>query len=230
MSEWDLVQQILLKIVDWGVPFGIGLLFRKRVGRWLTKMKMRLLNDTISINILSIRSYKPTVIKPCEYQVYENIRTEIPKTVLLNMLTNGIRISIPEFGNVKVIVDKVINDEGDSHEDAEPEITRIKVVLAPESPITLGVRDVDKINTFTGYSQVLFREMEHCCLTESKVIPNATYTILEIPRVGHFKDEKSFRVEDSSLGTSVHATEEKLTITVSALTQLGKATKKYMLA
>jgi hypothetical protein len=229
MSEWELAKQILLKLADWGIPFAIGVLFRRRVGRWLVKMKMRLLNDTISIDILSVRSYQPTEVKPCDHQVYENIRTEIPNTRLLNMLSNGLRISVPEFGILKVTIEKVTIEEI-PNEEGEPEVTRIKAVLAPECPVTLGVRDIDKISTFTAYSQVLFREIEHCCLTENRVIADATFTILEIPRVGHFREEKSFRVEDSSIGTSIHATEEKLTITVSALTQVGKAAKKYLLA
>lgn len=228
MSEWAWLEQVLLKIADWGIPFVIGLAFRKRVARFLTTAKMRLLNDTLSINVVSVRSYQPTETKSCSHQIYENIKTKIPNPKLLNLFSNGLRISVPEFGNLKVSLEKVTGEE-EPDEEAEPEVTRIKAVLVPECAVRLGVRDIEQLGTFTNYTEVVFGEIEQFCLTEKRVIADATYTIIEIPRVGRFREEKSFKFEDSLLGASVYATEERITITVKALSQVEKAAKKYLL-
>ncbi|MEM2130461.1 MAG: hypothetical protein QXZ70_07680 [Candidatus Bathyarchaeia archaeon] len=228
MSELGLAEQVLLKIADWGIPFIIGLLLRKKVARWLITAKMRLLNDTISISILFVRSYQPTEIKSCSHQIYENIKTKIPTPKLLNLHTSGLRISVPEFGILRVSLNKVTNEE-ELEAGEEPEVIRIKAILAPESPIRLGVRDVEQLSILANYAEAIFGEIEQLCLNEKRIISEATYTIIEIPRIGRFKEEKSFRFEDSSLSAIVSATEEKTTITVKALSQIGKATKKYLL-
>ena len=71
MSEW--ASSIILKIVEWFVVFGLGVLFRKRVGRSIIKAKKRFFNDPVSINIISVRSYNPVEIHDFNQDVYENI-------------------------------------------------------------------------------------------------------------------------------------------------------------
>jgi len=45
------------------IPFSLGFLFRKRIGRLFITTKMKILNETISIDVLSVRSYKTTQVK-----------------------------------------------------------------------------------------------------------------------------------------------------------------------
>lgn len=229
MSEWEWVQPVGIQIAEWGIPFVIGLLFRKRVARWLITAKMRLLNDTISIGVVSVRSYQPTEIASCNFQIYDNIKAKIANTKLINLFSNGLRISLGDFGNIKILIEKVANDE-DNEEGQTPEITRIKAVLTPESPLRFGVRDIGQLSEFSNNIEVIFGEIERFCLAECRIIPEASYTIIELPRVGHFLEEKNFRAENQSLGSSIYATDDKITITVKTLSQIGKATKKYVLA
>lgn len=224
-SSW--LDLILTKIIEWGIPFSLGFLFRKRIGRLFVKTKMKILNETISIDVLSVRSYKTTKLKKCEHQIYENIKTLIPNTKLLKISPQAMRISVPTFGNLRITLEGVEDIDLENNETAK--IVKIKSVIVPESPIRLGVRNVDQLGTFANYLEILFGQIEQNCLAEKRIISDSTYTIVEIPRKGGFREEKSFRITDESLSATVLATENKIEITLTNLSQIGKATKKYLL-
>lgn len=228
MSEY--IDTILLKLLDWGVPFLLGLLFRRRIGRFLVILKKKLFNDVLSISLLSVRSYHPTELAECGSQLYDDLRTKIPSTKLLDRFPNGIRISVPIFGNIRALMER-ISDEEENETNMEAEATgKIKVTISPESPTRLGVREVHHISIFAQYSDLIFGDIERTCLKESKIIPESSYTLIEVPRFGPFREEKTFDIEDEELGATVHATVEKLNIIVTASIQVGKAAEKYFLS
>lgn len=74
MSEWiEWIGLIISRMLDWGIPFVLGLLVRKRVGRFAIVTKKRLFNDIMSINIVSVRAYKPTVTYDFSHDLYDNV-------------------------------------------------------------------------------------------------------------------------------------------------------------
>lgn len=222
MSEW--ISLILLKLLDWGIPFSLGLLFRKRVGRFVIALKRRLLNDIITLNIVSIRSYCSIETRDINHDLYDDIKTKLPSPKLLDVFSNGMRMTVPVFGNLRVLVEKTINVEEEERENEN--VGSIKVTISPESPVRLGIREIPQLNCYAQYSEIIFNAVEKYCMTKSKIIQG--YTILETPRIEHFKEEKAFRFEDESLGASIHATPIKLTIIVQASTEIYKAASKYL--
>uniref|UniRef100_A0A7C2K598 Uncharacterized protein n=1 Tax=candidate division WOR-3 bacterium TaxID=2052148 RepID=A0A7C2K598_UNCW3 len=76
MVDWGSL--IIQKIIEWSIPFSLGLLFRKKVGRFLIVTKKRLFNDILTITLFSIRHYGPYLINEIDYKIYEDLRTKIP--------------------------------------------------------------------------------------------------------------------------------------------------------
>jgi len=224
MNEW--IYLIISKLIEWGIPFGLGLLVRKRVARFLVKSKKWLLNDIVPINIMSVRSYSPTEINEFSHELYEDVKTRIPNIRLLELFSNGMRLAVPIFGNLRIGLDKIFTEENMEQGDEE-KVESIKVTLNPESPVRLGIREVHLLNDFAQYTEILFSAVEKFFVKKRQITQN--YTLLEIPRVGYFKEEKAFEFEDEILGASVHATPSKITIVVAASTQISKAAQKYIL-
>jgi len=223
MSEWtDLV---VVKIVEWLIPFGLGLLVRKRVGRFLIKIKRKLFNDAVTFKIISVRSYNPVETHDFNLNVYEDVRARITNPRLHDIFPDGIRIEIPTFGILNLSMNRI--SEQEEEENREEAIESIKLTLQPESPVRLGTRDIRLLNHYAQSAEVLFSAVERLFVTHSAIRQN--YTVLEFPRLGRFVEEKAFEIEDEELGTRVHATQNKLTLTVSPTSQMTKATSKYFL-
>lgn len=215
------------KILDWGIPFALGLIFRKSVGRFLIKLKKYLSNDVVNISVLCIHSYKPNEVTEVNHDLYDDIKIKIPSTKLLNFFPEGIRISVPVFGILRVLVEKEYAETEDPESSELAPIEAIKTTLTPESPVRLGIREIDKLNDLANYSEIIFGEIEKCCFSKAKVLQS--YILLDIPRMQRFKEEKTFKIEDKELGASVNATPSDLTLIVSPMGNVGKATKKYIL-
>jgi hypothetical protein len=75
--------------------------------------------------------------------------------------------------------------------------------------------------------EIILSEIEKLCLVKSKV--TQSYILLDTSRIDHFKEEKAFKIEDEELGASVTATINQLTIVVSPICNVGRATQKYIL-
>jgi len=223
----DLIYLIIQKLLDWGIPFGLGLLFRKKVGRFLILVKKRLFNDIITISLVSVRHYAPCEISEFDYRIYEDIKTKLPSPKLLNMFPNGIRISLPVFGNIRVFTEKILSEEESNEQAEETDVESIKVTITPESPIRLGVREIDKLNDFGQYIEVIFGAIEKYYLEEGKILQS--YTIVEAPRIEYFREEKTFQFEDSELDATVRATPSSVTIIVKPSTKIWQAAKRYIL-
>lgn len=223
MSEW--VEFVFTRLLGWAISFGLGLLVRKKVGRFIIKTKKWLFNDSVSISIISIRSYNPVEIHDFNQDVYEDVKTKITSPKLHDIFPDGMRIEIPTFGILKLALSRINNEE--TIENHEEMAESIKVTLQPESPVRLGVRDINLLNDYATSAETLFNAIEKLFLTYSA--PQQNYTILESPRFGRLVEEKTFDINDKELGTRVHATPSKLTLTVSPTTRIVKATKKYIL-
>ena len=223
MSEW--VEFIFTRFLGWIISFGLGLLVRKKVGRFLIKKKKWLFNDAVSINIISVRSYKPVEIHDFNQDVYEDVKTKIASPKLHDIFPDGMRIEIPIFGILKLALSRISNEEAmEKHEEM---VERVKVTLKPESPVRLGIRDINLLSDYAQSAETLFNAIEKLFIAYSA--PQQNYTILESPRFGHLVEEKTFEIEDKELGTRVHATPSKLTLTVSPTTRITKAASKYLL-
>lgn len=135
------------------------------------------------------------------------------------------RVELPVFGNLRILLDKITSNE-DIEQENEADVECVKLTLTPESPVRLGMREINELDGFAQYAEVIFSATEKLCLKEAKLIQS--YTLLEVPRIDHFREEKTFEFEDQDLGSSVQATPNKVTIVVSASTQISKAARKYI--
>lgn len=223
MSGW--AEFLFTKFLEWLVPFTLGLLVRKKVGRFLIKTKKWLFNDTVSINIISVRSYSPVEIMDFNLSIYEDVKAKVTSPKLHDIFPDGMRIEIPIFGILKLSIGRIVEEE--AIEDREEIVESIKVTLQPENPVRLGIRDIDLLNDYANSAEILFNATEK--LFKAHTPPQQNYTILESPRLGHFVEEKTFEMDDKELGAHVHATQSKLTIVVSPTSQVTKAAKKYLL-
>lgn len=208
------------KIIEWGIPFGLGLLFRKRVGRFFIKLKKYLFNDVFTISVLIARFYDPTEVNEVNHDLYDAIKAKSPSVKLLNVFPDGIRVSVPVFGNLRVLIEKV---DADIENTEETSVECVKTVVTPESPIRLGMREIVKLNDLANYGEVIFSETEKFCLVKSKV--TQSYILLDTTRIDHFKEEKAFKIEDEELGASITATPSQLTIVVSPISNVSRAVK-----
>lgn len=226
-NSW--IASIFAKVAEWAIVFVLGLLFRKRVGRFFVKAKKWLFNDFVAIKIVSIQTYTPedTSVEIREFSklIYDDVETRITSPQLYDVFNDGMRIAIPEFGILKLILSRIHNEET---EDGREQVERIKVTLEPENPIRLGIREVHLLNDYISVAEVLFSASAGLILTPKRSLQN--YTILELPRSGIFVEEKTFEIDDEDLGTHVHATANKLTLTVKPTSNIAKATSKYILA
>jgi hypothetical protein len=220
----DTLYFIGTKIIEWAIPFGLGLLFRKRVGRFFVKVKKYLFNDVFSINVLVARFYNPTEVNEVNHDLYDAVKTKLPSVKLLNLFHDGMRVSVPVFGNLRILIEKVDADVENSEESS---MECVKTILSPESPIRLGMREIAKLNDLANYGEIILSEIEKLCLVKSKV--TQSYILLDTSRIDHFKEEKAFKIEDEELGASVTATINQLTIVVSPICNVGRATQKYIL-
>lgn len=223
MLEW--ISVILTKIVEWLIPFVLGLLFRKKVGRFFVKKKKWLLNDVVTFKMISVRSYNPVEIRDLNRDVYEDVKTKIPNAKLHDIFADGMRIAVPNFGILRLYKSKIMGHENVTEE--EERVEEIKVTLQPESPVRLGIREMHLMNDFAYTAETLFAAVERLFVTHS--ITKQNYTILEFPRLGRFVEDGTFEIEDDDLGAHVHATLSKLTIVVEPTSQIAKATGKYLL-
>jgi hypothetical protein len=222
MYEW--VYPILLQLLNWIIPFSLGLLFRKRVARFLITTKKRLFNDIVTINLLSVRSYNPTKNSDFGREMYEDTGKKLPRAELLDVFSNVIRVKVPVFVILKLSVDKILSEEVTEQE--EEAVESVKMTLSPESPVRLGIREVHLLDDYGHYVEMLFDATEKSLET---VKLKQNYTLIEVPRIGHFKEEKTFEYQDEILGASVQATPSKVTIVVDSSIQIAKATRKYLL-
>lgn len=211
------------------VAFVIGLLVRKSVGRAFVKAKKWVSNEVTPTQIVSIRTYIPqeTPVEIHEFtrEVYEDVRVRILNLQLHDIFSDGMRVEIPTFGILRLVLSR-ISTQG-VIEDQEETIERIKLALQPESPVRLGIKEIHLLNEYSQNAEKLFNAAERLIVTHKQI--KQDYTILEFPRSGRFVEEKTFERDDKNLGTHIHATPAKLTLTVSPTSQIAKATKKYLL-
>ncbi|MEM1551605.1 MAG: hypothetical protein QXH03_02910 [Candidatus Bathyarchaeia archaeon] len=219
------------KIIEWGIPFLLGLIFKKRVARFFVIAKKRFLNEIISLTLLYTRYYSPCSASDVNYKVYEDLRTKIPSLKLLNIFPEGMRISTPVFGNIRILLEKIPKKEEleEVREKSEVEVEKIKITITPETSVRLGVREInDKLNDFAHYAETIFSSVEkHCLKEECKILES--YLLIETPRIGWFVEEKSFELEDSELDAYVQATPNKVALIVKASIHAGRAVQKYLL-
>lgn len=223
MLEW--FEFIVTKIAEWFIPFLLGLLLRKRFGRFIIKKKKWLFNDAVNINILSVRLYNPVETHNFNQDVYEDVKAKITSQKLHDIFPDGMRIEIPTFGILKLSLSKISEEE--TIENQEEIVESIKVTLQPVSPVRLGIRDIKLLNDYAQSAEILFNAVEKLFVAYSA--PQQNYTILESPRFGHFVEEKTLEIDDEELGIQVHATQSKVTIVVSPTSQIVKAANKYLL-
>jgi hypothetical protein len=223
MTDW--VTLFIEIFASSAIGFVLGLLFRKRNARWLVTAKKRLFNDVMVLDILSIRSYEPTNLKDFNRKDYGDIGKKLPHSELLDVFPNVIRVKVPVFGILKISAEKIPCEEAPK-ENEETLIDSIKLALIPENSVRLGTREIHLLDDYGKYVELLFGTIEKS-LETVKIKQN--YTLIEIPRVGHFKEEKTFDYEDEVLGASIHATPTKITVTIDSSIQIAKAVTKYLL-
>ena len=225
MSE--LLNTVFLKLLDWGIPFILGLLFRKKVAHALIRLKKWLFNDIVTVKIVSVRCYYPGEIFGFNHQFLEDIKRRIPNMKFLDMFDREVRFTVPIFGNLRLSLN-VIPCEEDAVNTQYRDVEEVKMALEPENQVRLGVREIHRLNDFKDWTEVLFNASERFALERSVRIKR-NYTILEMSRIGRF-EEKRFELVDDDLGSRIEAVPDKLTIVTEPSSQIPKAAEKYLLA
>jgi hypothetical protein len=225
-------ESVGLMIVSWIVPFVLGLLFRKRVGRAIVNLKRWLFNDIVTADIVSIRTFvsqaTPIEIHEFTQQVYDEAKVKILNPSLRDIFEDGMRVEIPTFGILLLnLREENKGKDVEEEENEEGSFGTIKMTLKPESSVRLGTREIQMLNDFYQTAEALFNAAEKLITTAKQI--NQDYTILEFSRMGRFVEEKTFEIDDKDVGAHVHATVTTLSLTVSPSSQITKAAKKYLL-
>jgi hypothetical protein len=219
----------MLEVTKWAIAFGLGLLFRKRVGRAIVRLWKWLSNAVVTAQIVSVRTYipveTPVQIQDFTREVYDDVKTRILNLQLYDVFGDGMRVAMPTFGMLKLSLSRI--GEQENPQDEEETLETIKMTLKPESPVRFGIREVQLLNDFSKTAEVLFNAAERLIVTGKRI--GQDYTLLEFSRLGRFVEEKTFEMKDEDLGTHVLATANRLTLTVSPTSEIAKATKKYLL-
>ena len=224
----DLLTLVLSKTVDWGIPFVLGLLFRKKVAEAIIRAKKWLFNDVVTAKIISVRSYSSLDFQGFNRSIYDQTSPQIKDLKLIDIFESQMRFSLQTFGVIRVKMSKNDDYNDDLRNVGEFE-DRLKITIDPESPIRIGIREIDLLHDFSDDSSILFNQIERSSLgNQSKLVKD--YSILEIPRMGRFLKGEDFQIDDKELGTHVHVQTNKLTITSSPSHEIAKAAKKYILA
>jgi hypothetical protein len=203
------------QIVDWGVPFAIGVLFRKKVANFFIKLKKLAFNDYLEVNLLAVREYQPTSIKEVSLEVFDAIRPKIADMRLISHNARSMIVAVPEFSsNLILAIDSQFEDE-DQNESQDDRI--IKMSLRTENPLGIGARDIAKrVSQFERDVEIIFETIEKMAFIEHKPLKNS-YAVCDLSRIGRFKEEKNFDIEDKRLHARVIAAGDQLTITTSPI-------------
>lgn len=223
MDDW--IISIGWILINWMIPFVLGLLFRKKVGHFLIKSKKWIVNDIIDMDVLIVRQYPKVLIKDISLIVFENIKIRIPGIKLNEIFSDELIVSIPIFGKLKLRIEK-ITDEHIGNEDIDlGEI--IQITLVPETSLRLGVREIHQLNNFIKYTQILFDSVAASSFENNPIITKE-FAVCNLPRISRFIEEKLIDIDDPTLGAKIHGTKEQLSITISPISEIVEATKKYL--
>ena len=217
----DLLRTVGIEILKIVGSFIFGLLMRKKVGRYLIKFKRWLSNDSVTIDLVSTRTYTPVETNGFDMDIFRNIQGRIPNVKLDLLSHSSMRIEMRPFGIMKIILTR------ERSLDEEETIEEIKVSLSIENPIRLGIRETDLVHEYYHNTEIVFQVVEGVFAERPTI--NRNYTIAEISRIGGLLDEKTFEIDDTELSAHVHATQNKITIAAEPPTYIAKAVKKYLL-
>ena len=220
-NSGDFLQKIGFELLIIIISFFFGLLMRRKVGRFLIRTKKRLLNDPVSIDIVSVRTYTPVRMNTFDMETFHNLQKRIPNIKLDFVSDKAMRIGMPPFGTLKIILTAEPNVE------QEEEIEEIKVSLSIENPIRLGIRQIDLIHEYYHSIEIVFQVIEDIFVEKPTTINN--YAIAGISRVGGLLEEKSFEIKDDELSARIQASPEKITIMAKPPNYIARAVKKYLL-
>jgi hypothetical protein len=221
MSESNGLIQIGIEIVKIVGSFFFGLLMRKRVGRFFIKAQKWLMNSPVKIDLVSVRKYTLVETGAFTMEMFHNIQMRIPNVKLDQFSDNLMRIVVPQFGTIKIIL--TMEPELSQEETAE----EIKISLNLENPIRLGIRETDLVHEYYHNTEIIFQILEGV-LHQPRLLQD--YTIAEISRVGGLLEEKIFDIDDKELSARINATQSKITISANPSRYIAKAVKKYILA
>lgn len=201
------------------IPFVLGLLFRKKVGRILVKIKKWILNDIITMDLLVVREYPNIKTKEIELSSFDIIKSKISSAQFVQSYSNGIIIKIPVFGNLILEIEKINNNE-------TKECESVKLILKTEIPVRLTVRELKKIHQFEKYADNIFNSIEKTSLP-SDANPIKSYAVCDLNRTTMFTENKILNKRDDDLNAIINVNNEILTISVSPMDTIGDATEKY---
>lgn len=224
MNGW--IDLVIQKLIEWILPFSLGLLLRKKVARFIVISKKRLFNDIITMNLFSVRLYELGEVTEFTHNIYEDIRPKIPNIKLLDLFSNGMRVSIPIFGNIRIFMEQNFTDEDIGYAE-KGTVESIKITITPEGPLRLGLRELSELDDLAQFIEIIFSAIEKYCVKKSKIIQS--YTVIESPRIKQFLEEKTFEFEDSTLGVAIHATPSKITLVITSSVMIRKSVQKYLL-
>ena len=222
----SLLMDVLFAALNWGIPFALGLLFRKRVGHAISEGLKWLTNQFMSLKLSEVRVYPTSQARDFNWEITDEAKLSIPNFQTLDVFAEEVRFSVPVFGIMRLSLTKEAKSESDSEVSGEDELASIRVMVRTESPVRLGVREVDKLHDFDRTCQVMFSSVERHSLGTS-VLASEHYATIDMNRLGNFTEAKMFDRKDDDLGVEITATEGRINMIVTPPSQIVKAAKKY---
>ncbi len=222
--DWDFLTTIGWKALDWGVPFVLGVLFRKKVARFLITVKKLLFNDPTKISLLAVREYPPTTAKEVNPELFDAIRLKIGGMRLIDHNSQSMIISEPDFSTNLIFTIGSVDEE----DIEQGKIDRLALRL--ENPLEVGARNIGKkVARFERIAEVIFENVEKLLFSQPAVM-RKTYAVCDISRIAKFSEEQSFDLDDKNLNARVVGTRDQITITVSPIDKLSELAEKYRFA
>jgi hypothetical protein len=217
----DIYGQVVLEVAKVAAGFVAGLLFKRKVWRFLVRAKKWLFNDILSLSIQAVRQYSYVDVKDVNICVFDHIKQKVPGVKLVQHYPEGMIISVPLFGNLIVEIEKTPIDEYD-----ESIERAINLIVRTEIPVRLGIRELSHLTELEKYADSIFDTLQVMLFAEQKIMKK-TFAVCDISRTIYFVLEKNFVLKDENLGATIRGTDSRLNITITPIANMAKAAQKY---
>jgi len=197
----------------------IGSLFSKKVGRFLTTTWKWVSNDLTMIDVISVRTYKPTEKIKLDKEVFQAIKARVPNIKYESVTDNSLQMGLSPYGTIIVLISSEYDlDEGETLEE-------IKISLVIKNPIRVGYRDIDIVHEYVDVINQIFPVIESLFLETPQM--NYNYIIAEMPRVRGYLEKEIIDIDDAGLATHVRANIDNISLAAKPPLHITKAVKKY---
>lgn len=197
----------------------IGSLFSKKVGRFLTTTWKWVANDPTTIDLISVRTYKPTEKIKLDNEVFQAIKARVPNIKYDSVTDNSLQMGLSPFGTLIVLISSKYNF------DDKEKLEEIKISLVIKNPLRVGYRHIDLVHEYIDVINQIFPVIENLFSETPQM--NYNYILVEMPRIRGWLEKEIIDIDDKELATHVRATIDNITLAAKPPLHITKAVKKY---